>query len=68
MFEKNPWAVGRKTIEYWSGKRRLLYNPASTKHSYIALSMPHDDRRGKGPAAEEGRMEEVAPAPVAIRN
>jgi 2-polyprenyl-6-methoxyphenol hydroxylase-like FAD-dependent oxidoreductase len=32
-----------KTIEYWSGKRRLLYNPASTRHLYIALSMPHDD-------------------------
>ena len=32
-----------RTIEYWSGSRRLLYNPCSTTHLYLALSMPHDD-------------------------
>ena len=32
-----------RTIEYWSGNRRLLYNPCSTAHLYLALSMPHDD-------------------------
>lgn len=32
-----------RTIEYWSGKRRLLYNPCSTTHLYLALSMPHED-------------------------
>ena len=32
-----------RTIEYWSGTRRLLYNPCSTTHLYLALSMPHDD-------------------------
>src|SRR5882672_9453006 len=32
-----------RTIEYWSGNRRLLYNPCSTTHLYLALSMPHDD-------------------------
>jgi 2-polyprenyl-6-methoxyphenol hydroxylase-like FAD-dependent oxidoreductase len=42
MFEESVGQDG-KTIEYWSGKRRLLYNPASTRHLYIALSMPHDD-------------------------
>jgi len=31
------------TIEYWSGTRRLLYNPCSTTHLYLALSMPHED-------------------------
>jgi 2-polyprenyl-6-methoxyphenol hydroxylase-like FAD-dependent oxidoreductase len=32
-----------KTIEYWSGSRRLLYNPCSTTHLYLALSMLHED-------------------------
>jgi 2-polyprenyl-6-methoxyphenol hydroxylase-like FAD-dependent oxidoreductase len=42
MFEE-PVGQDGKTVEYWSGKRRVLYNPASTRHLYIALSMPHDD-------------------------
>src|SRR6266481_5826161 len=36
-----------RTIEYWSGHRRLLYNPCSTTHLYLALSMPHDDESGR---------------------
>lgn len=36
-----------RTIEYWSGHRRLLYNPCSTTHLYLALSMPHDDVPGR---------------------
>jgi 2-polyprenyl-6-methoxyphenol hydroxylase-like FAD-dependent oxidoreductase len=36
-----------RTIEYWSGHRRLLYNPCSTTHLYLALSMPHDDVAGR---------------------
>jgi len=36
-----------KTIEYWSGNRRFLYNPASTRQLYVALSMPHDDAEGR---------------------
>ena len=36
-----------KTIEYWSGKRRFLYNPCSTSQLYVALSMPHDDAEGR---------------------
>jgi 2-polyprenyl-6-methoxyphenol hydroxylase-like FAD-dependent oxidoreductase len=36
-----------RTIEYWSGSRRLLYNPCSTTHLYLALSMPHDDVAGR---------------------
>ena len=34
---------GGLTVEYWSGNRRLLYNPCSTTQLYLALSMPHDD-------------------------
>jgi 2-polyprenyl-6-methoxyphenol hydroxylase-like FAD-dependent oxidoreductase len=36
-----------RTIEYWSGHRRLLFNPCSTAHLYLALSMPHDDEAGR---------------------
>jgi 2-polyprenyl-6-methoxyphenol hydroxylase-like FAD-dependent oxidoreductase len=32
-----------KTVEHWSGTRRLLYNPCSTTHLYLALSMLHED-------------------------
>jgi 2-polyprenyl-6-methoxyphenol hydroxylase-like FAD-dependent oxidoreductase len=36
-----------RTIEYWSGNRRLLFNPCSTPHLYLALSMPHDDEAAR---------------------
>jgi len=36
-----------RTIEYWSGNRRLLYNPCSSEQLYLALSMPHDDERAR---------------------
>jgi 2-polyprenyl-6-methoxyphenol hydroxylase-like FAD-dependent oxidoreductase len=36
-----------RTIEYWSGHRRLLYNPCNTEQLYLALSMPHDDEAGR---------------------
>jgi 2-polyprenyl-6-methoxyphenol hydroxylase-like FAD-dependent oxidoreductase len=36
-----------RTIEYWSGHRRLLYNPCNTEHLYLALSMPHDDEAAR---------------------
>ncbi len=36
-----------RTIEYWSGHRRLLYNPCNTEQLYLALSMPHDDVAGR---------------------
>src|SRR5947207_5297611 len=36
-----------RTIEYWSGNRRLLYTPCSSAQLYLALSMPHDDEAGR---------------------
>src|SRR3954462_7281328 len=36
-----------RTIEYWSGHRRLLYNPCNREQLYFALSMPHDDVAGR---------------------
>src|SRR5205807_746118 len=39
--------LDHRTIEYWSGHRRFLFNPCSTTHLYLALSMPHDDAAGR---------------------
>jgi 2-polyprenyl-6-methoxyphenol hydroxylase-like FAD-dependent oxidoreductase len=36
-------ATDGRTIEYWSGSRRLLYNPCSSTHLYLALTMLHED-------------------------
>lgn len=36
-----------RTIEYWSGSRRLLYNPCSTTHLYLALTMLHEDEAAR---------------------
>jgi 2-polyprenyl-6-methoxyphenol hydroxylase-like FAD-dependent oxidoreductase len=36
-----------RTIEYWSGSRRLLYNPCSTTHLYLALTMLHADEAAR---------------------
>jgi 2-polyprenyl-6-methoxyphenol hydroxylase-like FAD-dependent oxidoreductase len=32
-----------RTVEYWSGNRRLLYNPCDTQQLYLALTMLHED-------------------------
>jgi 2-polyprenyl-6-methoxyphenol hydroxylase-like FAD-dependent oxidoreductase len=32
-----------RTIEYWSGNRRFLYNPCDTRQLYLAMTMAHDD-------------------------
>ncbi|MGB6446199.1 MAG: NAD(P)/FAD-dependent oxidoreductase [Xanthobacteraceae bacterium] len=38
---------GAKTVEYWSGTRRLLYTPCSETDIYIALTMLDSDEAGK---------------------
>jgi 2-polyprenyl-6-methoxyphenol hydroxylase-like FAD-dependent oxidoreductase len=35
--------AGRKTIEYWSGSRRVLYTPCSDTDIYIAMTMLDTD-------------------------
>lgn len=32
-----------RTIEYWSGNRRFLYNPCDTRELYLAMTMLHED-------------------------
>lgn len=41
-----PDEVG-KYIECWSGDRRLLITPVSEKETYLALTCPKDDERGR---------------------
>ena len=38
---------GAKTVEYWSGTRRLLYTPCSESDIYIALTMLDSDEAAK---------------------
>ena len=38
---------GAKTIEYWSGSRRVLYTPCSETDIYIALTMLDSDAAAK---------------------
>src|SRR4029077_6507682 len=38
---------GARTIEYWSGTRRLLYTPCSETDIYIALTMLDSDEVAK---------------------
>ena len=36
-------ATDGRTIEYWSGNRRFLYNPCDTRELYLAMTMLHED-------------------------
>lgn len=44
--ERNSAEPG-KTIEYWSGSRRVLYTPCSEDQIYVALTMLDSDAIGK---------------------
>jgi 2-polyprenyl-6-methoxyphenol hydroxylase-like FAD-dependent oxidoreductase len=39
--------IETRTIEYWSGTRRVLYTPCSETEIYIALTMLHRDEAAK---------------------
>jgi 2-polyprenyl-6-methoxyphenol hydroxylase-like FAD-dependent oxidoreductase len=45
--EERRSSDGGKTIEYWSGSRRVLYTPCSDSDLYIALTMLDADPVGK---------------------
>ena len=38
--------MGRKAIEFWSGRRRLFYSPCSEEEVYLAFMLPADDKEG----------------------
>jgi 2-polyprenyl-6-methoxyphenol hydroxylase-like FAD-dependent oxidoreductase len=45
--EERDAGGGRRTVEYWSGTRRLLYTPCSDDEIYLALVMLDRDNAGK---------------------
>jgi 2-polyprenyl-6-methoxyphenol hydroxylase-like FAD-dependent oxidoreductase len=45
--EERQSTDGGKTIEYWSGTRRVLYTPCSGADIYVALTMLDRDEAGK---------------------
>ena len=45
--EERAPSDGAKTIEYWSGTRRVLYTPCSDTEIYVALTMLDDDVAAK---------------------
>lgn len=51
--ERNPAgdgvSEGFKFIEYWSGKRRVLYTPCNNDWVYLALTCPNEDEAHKVP-------------------
>lgn len=38
--------MGRKTIEFWSGQRRIFYSACSREEVYLAFMLPASDREG----------------------
>jgi 2-polyprenyl-6-methoxyphenol hydroxylase-like FAD-dependent oxidoreductase len=38
--------MGRKSVEFWSGRRRLFYSACSDHEVYLAFMLPADDREG----------------------
>jgi 2-polyprenyl-6-methoxyphenol hydroxylase-like FAD-dependent oxidoreductase len=45
--EERAGSDGAKTVEYWSGTRRVLYTPCSETDIYVALTMLDTDAVGK---------------------
>lgn len=45
--EERESEEGGKYVEYWSGHRRILYTPCSSRHLYLALTTLDSDQAGK---------------------
>jgi 2-polyprenyl-6-methoxyphenol hydroxylase-like FAD-dependent oxidoreductase len=54
-------ADGAKTIEYWSGTRRVLYTPCSETDIYIALTMLDSDDIAKAVPVERDEWKRAFP-------
>lgn len=50
-----------RTIEYWSGSRRLLYNPCSRTHLYLALTMLHRDAAARAVPVDKALWQAAFP-------
>jgi 2-polyprenyl-6-methoxyphenol hydroxylase-like FAD-dependent oxidoreductase len=58
-----------RTIEYWSGNRRFLYNPCSETHLYLALTMLHEDSAARAVPVDQALWSRSFPhlAPLIAR-
>ncbi|MCW5750001.1 MAG: FAD-dependent monooxygenase [Alphaproteobacteria bacterium] len=45
--EERESEAGSRYVEYWSGHRRILYTPCSSRHLYLALTTLDSDAEGK---------------------
>lgn len=52
---------GRKYIEYWSGKRRILYVPCSREWLYLAFTTMRDDMEGQALPLRKAAWEQSFP-------
>jgi 2-polyprenyl-6-methoxyphenol hydroxylase-like FAD-dependent oxidoreductase len=62
-------ATDGRTIEYWSGNRRFLYNPCSDTHLYLALTMLHEDAAARAVPVDQALWNRSFPhlAPLIAR-
>jgi 2-polyprenyl-6-methoxyphenol hydroxylase-like FAD-dependent oxidoreductase len=60
---------GRKTVEYWSGSRRLLYTPCSDTEIYIAMTMLDTDAAARKVPVDKAEWTRAFPqlAPLIAR-
>jgi 2-polyprenyl-6-methoxyphenol hydroxylase-like FAD-dependent oxidoreductase len=59
--EERAGLDGGKTIEYWSGTRRVLYTPCSETDIYIALTMLDTDAVGKAVPVDKAEWTRAFP-------
>ena len=59
--EERSGGDGAKTIEYWSGTRRVLYTPCSETDVYIALTMLDTDAVGKAVPVNKAEWKRAFP-------
>src|ERR687888_1041976 len=55
-------ATDGRTIEYWSGSRRFLYNPCSRTWLYLALTMLHRDEGARALPVDKALWQASFPA------
>jgi 2-polyprenyl-6-methoxyphenol hydroxylase-like FAD-dependent oxidoreductase len=62
-------ATDGRTIEYWSGNRRFLYNPCSSTHLYLAFTMLHADSPARAVPVDKALWSRAFPhlAPLIAR-
>ena len=61
--EERRSELGQKSIEYWSGRRRLFYSACSQEEVYLAFMLPVADREGSAVPVNQRGVDPLVPAP-----